>query len=69
MTYPADILSIICYTSQIGRTEVIGIIGCIFNLIWARNRWYSVLSSCIIWDFGALNSHVCDGAALRIRVL
>ena len=27
MTYPANILGIICCTSQIGGTEVVGIIG------------------------------------------
>lgn len=68
-TYPANILGIIGGTSQISSTKVVGIVGWVCYLIWARNRRYGILSACVVWDFGAFYGHVCNGATLRIWIL
>ena len=69
MTYSANILGVICCTSQIGSTKVVGIVGWVCNLTGTRNRWYGVLSSCIIRDSGAFDGHVGNGATLRVGIL
>lgn len=69
MTYSADILGVICCTSQIGSTKVVRIVGWVCDLIGTRDGGYGVLSSCIVWDSGALDGHVGDGATLRVGIM
>ena len=60
VTDPANILGVICCTSQISSTKAAGIVGWVCDLIWSRNRGYGVLGSCIVRNFGAINGHVRD---------